>query len=320
MNELQTINSNPVSQNLTSNLYNSYLNFLNGTSATKDTYKRALRQFFIYLNDQGIAQPTRLDIVNYRSWIESHTDIVTGEVITHKPSTIQLYMQAVKLFFSWTETEGLYPNIAKNVKGAKIDRSHKKDYFTADQIKTILEGIDTTTLQGKRDYAIFVLTVTGGLRDIEIVRANVEDLGIAGGNSVLYVQGKGHQERAEYIKLPAHTERIIREYLRERGSVKPNEPLFTGTGNRNRGGRLTTKSVSRLIKGYMVKAGYDNERWTAHSLRHTAVTLSLQAGNSLEETQQFARHSNIATTMIYNHALQKEKNNCSNSVANAIFS
>lgn len=320
MNALQTMNNSLEYNKLSSNLYNSYLSFLNGTSATKDTYKRALKQFFIYIADQGIQNPTRLDVVNYRSWIESHEDTATGELITHKPATIQLYMQAVKLFFSWTESEGLYPNIAKNVKGAKLDRSHKKDYFTADQIKTILEGIDTTTLQGKRDYAIFVLTVTGGLRDIEIVRANVEDLGTAGGNSVLYVQGKGHQERAEYIKLPAHTERVIRDYLRERGTCKPNEPLFTGTGNRNKGGRLTTKSVSRLIKRYMVNAGYDNERWTAHSLRHTAVTLSLQAGNSLEETQQFARHSNIATTMIYNHALQKEKNNCSNSVADAIFS
>ena len=69
----------------------------------------------------------------------------------------------------------------------------------------------------------------------------------------------------------------------------------------------------------MVKAGYDSERLTAHSFRHTSVTLALLNGNTLEQVQQMARHKNINTTMIYNHALQKEKNPCYDSVSNALF-
>lgn len=306
-------------QLITRELFDSFIEFIHGSKATQETYTRAIRQFFIYLHEAGIQQPTRRDLNNYRAWIESHVDPATGEVITHKPATIQLYIQAVRLFFQWTESEGLYPNIGEHLRGAKIDRQHKRDYFTAGQLRNILDSIDRTTLKGKRDFAIIALTATTALRDIEIVRANVEDLSTAGGSPVLYVQGKGHEERADFVKLPEPTEKAIREYLQERGHAEPDEPLFTGTGNRNKGGRLTTKSVSRIGKGYMVAAGYDSSRLTFHSFRHSAVTLALIAGQSLDEVQQFARHANIATTMIYNHRVQRENNQCSQAVAEAIF-
>lgn len=82
---------------------------------------------------------------------------------------------------------------------------------------------------------------------------------------------------------------------------------------------MSTRSISGIIKARLRSAGYDSERLTAHSLRHTAVTLSLLGGNSLQEVQQFARHSNIATTQIYAHNLDRAKNKCENTIANAIF-
>lgn len=314
-----TANSMITTQQITADLFDSFIEFVHGSKATQQTYTRAIRQFFKFLQQQGIKQPTRKDLNNYRAWTEGHTNPETGELVTHKPATVQLYIQAVKLFFQWTESEGFYPNIAEHLQGAKIDRSHKRDYFTAGQLKNILDGIDTTTLKGKRDFAIITLTATTALRDIEIVRANIEDLATAGGNPVLYIQGKGHEERADFVKLPEPTERAIRAYLQERGHAEPGEPLFTGTGNRNNGGRLTTKSVSRMGKGYMKKAGYDSSRLTFHSFRHSSITLALIAGQSLDEVQQFARHANISTTMIYNHRVQRENNRCSQAVAEAIF-
>ena len=77
--------------------------------------------------------------------------------------------------------------------------------------------------------------------------------------------------------------------------------------------------MSAIAKGSLIAAGYDSDKLTAHSLRHTAVTLSLLAGKNITEVQQFARHSNISTTMIYNHALDKAKNGCSEAIAKAIF-
>lgn len=78
----------------------------------------------------------------------------------------------------------------------------------------------------------------------------------------------------------------------------------------------TTEFNKRIPKQ---KAGYDTPRLTAHSMRHTAVTLSLLAGKDITEVQQFARHESINTTMIYNHALDKEKNGCSEAISSSIF-
>ena len=163
------------------------------------------------------------------------------------------------------------------------------------------------------------LMVTGGLRTIEVARADIGDLRTLGDNSVLYVQGKGREEKTDYIKLSAPAEQAIRAYLKARGEKDEEAPLFSSTSNNNRGARLTTRSVSGIVKTRLQQAGYDSEKLTAHSLRHTAVTLSLLAGKDITEVQQFARHANIATTMIYNHALDKAKNGCSEAITQAIM-
>ena len=79
------------------------------------------------------------------------------------------------------------------------------------------------------------------------------------------------------------------------------------------------RSISRIVKEHLKEAGYNNDRLTAHSLRHSAVTLALLQGQDLAEVQAFARHRDISTTMIYNHAVDQEKNACSQAVADSIF-
>ena len=182
----------------------------------------------------------------------------------------------------------------------------------------MLDAIERDTLQGLRDYAILTLMVTGGLRTIEVIRANIEDLRTVADSTALFVQGKGREEKTEYIKITAPVEKAIRAYLRARGTAEAAEPLFTSLSNNSRG-NSSTRSISGIVKARLQAAGYDSPRLTAHSLRHTAVTLSLLAGRDLAEVQQFARHANIATTMIYNHAIDKAKNSCSEAVTAAIF-
>lgn len=55
----------------------------------------------------------------------------------------------------------------------------------------------------------------------------------------------------------------------------------------------------------MIDVGLDSDKMTAHSLRHTAITLAIQGGASLEQAQAMARHSDPKTTMIYYHNLQR---------------
>ena len=314
MNELQQIrrqnNSLDVVRTLDFNIFERFINYLDASPKTVETYKKALRQFFNYLGLHGIRQPQREDVLAFRD------DLKASGL---KPTTVQNYITATRIFFKWTAQEGLYPNIAEHVKGAKLDKNHKKDYLTSRQAKEVLAGVQTDSEEGLRNYAILSLMVTGGLRTIEVSRADVGDLRTVGENTVLFVQGKGREEKTEYIKISAPVEKAIRSYLKARENVEEGQPLFTSTSNNSRGKRITTRTVSAIVKNALKNAGYDSARLTAHSLRHTAITLALLAGREITEVQQFARHANLNTTMIYNHALDQAKNGCSDAITNAIF-
>lgn len=296
-------------QEITEELYNSFIAYIDASQKTVETYTRAIRQFAKYTAECGIRRPVREDVIAYREWLKED----------HKPTTVQNYITAVRLFFQWTEQEGLYPNIADHVKGAKLDRNHKKDYLTSRQVKKVLETAKEESIQGLRDYAILAVMFTGGLRTIEVSRANIEDLRTVGDATALYLQGKGHEERTDYIKLMPEVEDALRAYLTARGATAPTDPLFTSTSNNSKGKRISTRTVSGIVKDALKKAGYNSEKLTAHSTRHTAVTLALMGGQKLEEVQQFARHKNLATTLIYAHNLDRAKNQCEATIAKAIF-
>ena len=314
MNELQQIqrqnNSLDVVRTLDFNIFERFINYLDASPKTVETYKKALRQFFNYIGVHGIRKPQREDVLAFRD------DLKASGL---KPTTVQNYITATRIFFKWTAQEGLYPNIAEHVKGAKLDKNHKKDYLTSRQAKEVLAGVQTDSEEGLRNYAILSLMVTGGLRTIEVSRADVGDLRTVGENTVLFVQGKGREEKTEYIKISAPVEKAIRTYLKARDLTTEEQPLFTSTSNNSRGKRITTRTVSAIVKNALKNAGYDSARLTAHSLRHTAITLALLAGREITEVQQFARHANLNTTMIYNHALDQAKNGCSDAITNAIF-
>ena len=139
------------------------------------------------------------------------------------------------------------------------------------------------------------------------------------GSTVLYVCGKGRSSKSEFVKLSEPVCNAIREYLSMRGEVSENEPLFVSTSNRNKNGRMTTRSISAIVKTAIRKAGFNSSRLSAHSLRHTAVTLTLLSGQSLAEVQAFARHSNISTTQIYSHAVNRMNSKCENILTNLIL-
>lgn len=294
---------------ITEDLYTHFIGYIDASPKTVQTYTRAIRQFAKWLASKGFNQPTREDVLAFREELKED----------HKPTTVQNYITAVRLFFQWTEQEGLYPNIAEHIKGAKLDKTHKKDYLTSRQVKKVLEKAKEDSIEGLRNYAILALMFTGGLRTIEVSRANIEDLRTAGDNTVLYIQGKGHEEKTDYIKLMPEVEDAIRAYLAARGTVDEKDPLFTSLSNNSKGARISTRSVSGIVKEALIEAGFNSDKLTAHSTRHTAVTLALLGGQSLQEVQQFARHTNITTTQIYAHNLDRAKNQCEATIAKAIF-
>lgn len=311
MNDLLVKQQNgiEVQGQFTESLFNSFVSYLDASPKTIDTYKKAVKQFFRYVAENQVSQPTRETVLAFREYLKE----------AHKPTTVQNYIVAVRLFFQWAGQQGLYPNIAEHIKGAKLDKNHKKDYLTSRQVKKVLQIAKEQSLQGLRDYAILALMFTGGLRTIEVSRANIEDLSTAGNSEVLYLQGKGHEEKTDYIKLAPEVEDAIRAYLSARGAVEKGEALFTSTSNNSKGGRLSTRTISGIVKQALINAGFNSEKLTAHSTRHTAVTLALLGGQKLEEVQQFARHKNLQTTLIYAHNIERAKNNCEATIAKAIF-
>ena len=228
-------------------------------------------------------------------------------------STISMYMTALKKLYKYLETKG-FKNIASDLKGAKQKRNYSKDPLTKDQAKDLLKSIDRTTNEGKRNYAIIQLLITTGLRTIEIERANIEDIRNVANNSVLYVMGKGRDAKDEYVKLTYETLKAINEYLVTRKTTNNKEPLFTSLSDRTNGQRLKTRSIRDIIKKAYKNIGITNDKITTHSLRHTAITLSLIGGTPLQEVQQMARHSNINTTMIYAHNLKRIESNAEQNI------
>ena len=254
-----------------------FIAFIDATPNTVRTYTTSLRQWFKYLYEYQIQNPTPETVRQYR-----HQLAEDGK----KPTTIQNYIIAVKQFFKWTEEEGLYPDIAKHVKGAKISTEHKKDYLTSGQARHVLELLnEDQTIKGKRNYAMLALMLTMGLRTIEVSRANIEDIRTEGDSTVLYVQGKGHIEKDAIVRMPQHVEQAIRAYLQARDVSDGAAPLFASTSHQNAGQRMTTRSISGIVKQSFIQAGYNSPRLTAHSTRHTAATLNLLNGATITARQ-----------------------------------
>lgn len=295
-------------------LMEKYVEYLDVRRQSIRTYATGLRQFLLWMEENGIREPQRPDVIQFREDMGK----------TRKPATVQTYMIAVRQFFRWTYTEGLYPNVAENVKGVRVSKNHKKDALTKQQAREVIGHLkESETVTGRRDYAIFLTAATGGLRTIEITRANKDDLRTKstgeGDLHVLYLQGKGHDDRDEFVIIPDPVYEAIRDYLKARGRTKADAPLFASESNRNKGGRMTTRSVSRIIKNALIECGLDSDRLTAHSLRHTAGTIALREGQPIQDVQQFLRHSNIDTTMIYIQEQEQIENKSSRSVADALF-
>lgn len=121
----------------------------------------------------------------------------------------------------------------------------------------------------------------------------------------MWIQGKGRDTKDEFVLLTHESLAPIHDYLQARGRAEDKHPLFTSLSDRNRNQRLTTRTIREIVKHNLKGIGLDSERLTAHSLRHTAITLSLMGGATIQEAQALGRHSNINTTLIYAHNINR---------------
>lgn len=265
--------------------------------SSKLLYRRTLKQYFNWVDKKSylLSEIARPQLLEYKE-----------ELLNSNMSslTVGSYITSVRRFYEWTEANKYYPNVAKGIKTPKRKQQFKKQPLLPSQATALLNYYQDKAL---RDYAIVNLLLRTGLRTIEVIRANVEDITFKGSQRVLLVQGKGRDEKDNFVLLTDKTYQPIAQYLATRGNINGSEPLFTSTSNNSKGERLSTRSISYIAKEGLKAIGLDERAFTAHSLRHTTAVNILRGGGSLEQAQMTLRHSNPATTQIYTATLNEER-------------
>ena len=172
-------------------------------------------------------------------------------------------------------------------------------YLTEPEVDALLDACDQTTWTGRRDHAMFALTIQTGLRISELAALSREDITLTAGANV-HTVGKGRKERRTPL-VPA-TRAILKAWLREHPGA-PTDPLFpTITG-----GRLSRDAIERRLAHHVTLANakcpsIKTKRVTMHTLRHTAAMRLLLAGNDITVIALWLGHEQVSTTNVYLHA------------------
>lgn len=278
-------------------LVDSFINSQDVKQSSKLLYRRTLKQYFNWVNKKGylLSEIARPQLLEYKEELLG---------LDMSSLTVGSYITSVRRFYEWTEANKYYANVAKGIKSPKRRQQFKKQPLTPLQATALLNYYQT---KAPKDYAIINLLLRTGLRTIEVVRADIQDIIFKGSQRVLLVKGKGRDERDNFVLLTDKTYKPIADYIASRAKAKGSEPLFTSTSNNNRGERLTTRTISYIAKEGLKGIGLNEKAFTAHSLRHTTAVNILRAGGSLEQAQFTLRHTNPATTQIYTSTLNEER-------------
>ena len=262
----------------------------NASPHTCRCYQRDLEEFEDFLkrsrmslSPEGVIEMgkvDRLDIRKYLSFLHRK----------NKKSSIARKLSTLRSFFKYMVKEQLTPsNPAKTVSTPKVEK-FLPTTLTVDEAFRLMESPAT---DGRlRDQAILELLYSSGLRVGELVGLNLSHLDLDLG--IVKVMGKGRKERIVPVGLKAV--QALKAYLQERGILEGREPLFVNS----RGGRLTDRSVGRLVKKYTKRSGIFR-KVSPHSLRHSFATHLLDAGADIREIQEMLGHASLSTTQRYTH-------------------
>ena len=296
-NEIQTTTGEIATVGTLEKLVDSFIEAQDVKQNSKDLYRRTLKQYFNWVNKKTyqLSEITRAQLIQYKEELLA---------LGMSSLTVGSYITSVRRFYEWTEANKFYPNVAKGIKSPKRKQQFKKQPLLPSQATELLNYYQDKTL---RDYAIVNLLLRTGLRTVEVMRATIEDITYKGSQRVLLIQGKGRDEKDNFVVLTEKAYQPIAQYLATRVNATASAPLFTSTSNNSKGVTLTTRTISYIAKEGLKAIGLNEKSFTAHSLRHTTAVNILRAGGSLETAQFTLRHTNPATTQIYTATLTEER-------------
>ncbi len=182
---------------------------------------------------------------------------------------------------------------------AKRTERNLVTYLTDAEADALLRACDQKTWTGRRDHAMFVLTIQAGLRISELAGLTRSDITLGAGANV-HTLGKGRKERRTPL-IPA-TRAVLKAWLAERPR-EPSDPLFpTTTGTHLSRDAIERRLAHHLKLACMTCPSLRTKRATMHTLRHTAAMRLLLAGNDITVIALWLGHEQITTTNVYLHA------------------
>lgn len=260
---------------------------------TVSGYKRDLMELVKVVGKEY--SPGRVSVGDVRSFIVSLHRKNSAASVARK-------LSALRTFFRFClRNDLIQEDPLATVSGPKVTR-YIPVFLSIDETFALLDAPGKQDTFMSRDRAILELIYSTGVRVSELVSSDLTDLDFQ--EEVLRVRGKGKKERLVPVGRPAvevvqqwlfQREQMLEERAK-RGKVVAREPLFLN----NRGGRLTARSVERMVKAYGLRAGII-QTVTPHALRHSFATHLLEMGADLRSVQELLGHSSLSTTQRYTH-------------------
>jgi integrase/recombinase XerC len=213
------------------------------------------------------------------------------------PASTAGHLAAVRSCCRWLYARGLLAsNPAQGLRNPKQEQ-RLPHVLSEAEVEELLAAPDAETPSGRRGRAILEVLYGAGLRVGELVGLNLEDVDLGAG--VARVRGKGNRERLAAVGPPAVA--ALRLYLSQRAELggpdaAGQQALFVNY----RGGRLTARSVGRLLESYLASAGLD-PRTHPHTLRHSFATHLIDNGADIRSVMDLAGHRSIRSTAAYVH-------------------
>ena len=265
----------------------------NYSKHTLKAYIADIKEFALVLKEMGLisADNGDIDFANLdETPIRTYISKLYGK---NKKASISRKLASVRTFFEFLIRNGtIKSNSAKLVPTPKSEK-RLPTFLTVDEVVKLVETPGADNVYESRDRAILELLYSCGLRVSELVGINLNELDL---NSMsVKVLGKGNKERL--VPLGSKASTAIKTYLSQRLDLKPKDDcLFVNS----RGGRLSTRSIDRIIKKYAAISGIP-KNISPHVLRHTFATHLLGGGADLRAIQEMLGHQSLSTTQRYTH-------------------
>ncbi|HHT9127076.1 MAG TPA: tyrosine recombinase XerC [Candidatus Brocadiia bacterium] len=267
----------------------------NSSQHTLRAYKIDLRQFLLFMKSEKCGNLEDVNHLFLRKFLAFLRD--QG----YSKRTIARKLASLRSFYKFLcQREIVEYNPAKAV---RTPRHEKKlpHFLNINEMERLLNAPDEKTFGGVRDKAILETLYSSGIRVSELVGLNNEDVDIHA--RVIKVRGKGKKERLAPIgsfAINAIQLYMNAKALRVRSSEFRVQSLEDALFLNKYGGRLTTRSVARMLGKYLKIAGLQQES-SPHSLRHSFATHLLDKGADLRAVQELLGHAHLSTTQIYTH-------------------